>query len=161
MCKSVKGKLSERKHEWVCEEIHWIQNKKSKRNKMSVNEAKSIETNETDCDNPISLDEIEKGLWLGWFLLSFYLLRIKKNKLIIILCFFGCVGSFTAAADIDTIKSRNITFILTLDICPLPVRITELPFLKTKFIHGNIFALIFLGIFQRYSCLNHCCFVSL
>lgn len=34
---------------------------------MSVNEAKSIEINETDCDNPISLDEIEKGLWLGWF----------------------------------------------------------------------------------------------
>lgn len=46
-------------------------------------------------------------------------------------------GSFTAAADIETIKSRSITHILTLDICPLPVRITELPFLKTKFIHGK------------------------
>lgn len=34
---------------------------------MSVNEVKSIEINETDCDNPISLDEIEKGLWLGLF----------------------------------------------------------------------------------------------
>lgn len=34
---------------------------------MSVNEAKCIEINETECDNPISLDEIEKGLWLGLF----------------------------------------------------------------------------------------------
>lgn len=32
---------------------------------MSEIEAKSIENNETDCDDPISLDEIEKGLWLG------------------------------------------------------------------------------------------------
>lgn len=32
---------------------------------MSESEAKCIEINETDCDNPISLDEIEKGLWLG------------------------------------------------------------------------------------------------
>lgn len=36
---------------------------------MSGREAKSAENNETDCDNPISLDEIEKGLWLGRFLL--------------------------------------------------------------------------------------------
>lgn len=35
--------------------------------KMSGREAKSAENNETDCDNPISLDEIEKGLWLGGF----------------------------------------------------------------------------------------------
>lgn len=32
---------------------------------MSGHEAKSSENNETDCDNPISLDEIEKGMWLG------------------------------------------------------------------------------------------------
>lgn len=51
---------------------------------------------------------------------------------------FLLLGSFTAAADIDTIKSLSITHILTLDICPLPVRITELPFLKTKFIHGKL-----------------------
>lgn len=31
----------------------------------------------------------------------------------------------------------NVTHILTLDICPLPVHITELPFLKTKYIHGE------------------------
>lgn len=42
---------------------------------MSEIEAKSIENNETDCDNPISLDEIEKGLWLGT---HFHL--IKKSK---------------------------------------------------------------------------------
>lgn len=46
-------------------------------------------------------------------------------------------GSFTAATDINTIKQRSITYILTLDICPLPVRVTELPFLKTKYVHGN------------------------
>lgn len=39
------------------------------RNKMSVNERKSIEIDETDCDNPISLDEIEKGIWLGLYIL--------------------------------------------------------------------------------------------
>lgn len=38
---------------------------------MSETEGKGIETNETDCDNPISLDEIEKGLWLGMFSHSF------------------------------------------------------------------------------------------
>ncbi|XP_055302217.1 dual specificity protein phosphatase MPK-4 [Sitodiplosis mosellana] len=75
---------------------------------MSGREAKGAENNETDCDNPISLDEIEKGLWLG---------------------------SFTAATDIETLKQRNVTHILTLDICPLPVHITELPFLKTKYVH--------------------------
>lgn len=32
---------------------------------MSEPKEKSSETNETDCDNPISLDEILKGLWLG------------------------------------------------------------------------------------------------
>lgn len=46
-------------------------------------------------------------------------------------------GSFTAASDVDTLKQRNVTHILTLDICPLPVHITELPFLKTKYIHGR------------------------
>lgn len=33
--------------------------------KMSGHEAKVTYNNEKDCDNPISLDEIEKGLWLG------------------------------------------------------------------------------------------------
>lgn len=34
---------------------------------MSESKRKTIKTNETDCDNPISLDEIVKGLWLGMF----------------------------------------------------------------------------------------------
>lgn len=46
-------------------------------------------------------------------------------------------GSFSAASDIETLKQRHVTHILTLDICPLPVHITELPFLKTKYIHGR------------------------
>lgn len=36
---------------------------------MSGSAAKIHENNETECDNPISLDEIEKGLWLGAFYL--------------------------------------------------------------------------------------------
>lgn len=47
------------------------------------------------------------------------------------------LGSFTAATDIETLKQRNVTHILTLDICPLPIHLTELPFLKTKYIHGK------------------------
>lgn len=50
--------------------------------------------------------------------------------------FASILGSFTAATDMETLKQRNITHILTLDICPLPVHITEVPFLTTKFIHG-------------------------
>lgn len=34
---------------------------------MTANKAKAIEETDTDCDNPISLDEIENGLWLGSF----------------------------------------------------------------------------------------------
>ena len=44
---------------------------------MSGREAKGAENNETDCDNPISLDEIEKGLWLGAFHFAF---NWKSNK---------------------------------------------------------------------------------
>lgn len=46
-------------------------------------------------------------------------------------------GSFTAATDLETLKQRNITHILTLDICPLPTHITEIPYLTTKYIHGK------------------------
>lgn len=45
---------------------------------MSETAGKSIETNETDCDNPISLDEIENGLWLGMFLCIFLLHSIDS-----------------------------------------------------------------------------------
>lgn len=44
---------------------------------MSGREAKGAENNEIDCDNPISLDEIEKGLWLGAFHVAF---NWKSNK---------------------------------------------------------------------------------
>lgn len=37
----------------------------------------------------------------------------------------------------ETLKQRNITHILTLDICPLPAHITECPHLTTKYVHGN------------------------
>lgn len=57
-------------------------------------------------------------------------------NLLLILCLMQFSGSFSAATDVETLKQRNITHILTLDICPLPVHITELPFLKTKYIQG-------------------------
>lgn len=98
---------------------------------MSKKEAKGIENSDPDCDNPISLDEIEKGLWLGWFTLKF-----GAFNLLLIQCLMQFLGSFSAATDVETLKQRNITHILTLDICPLPVHITELPFLKTKYIQG-------------------------
>lgn len=46
-------------------------------------------------------------------------------------------GSFSAATDVETLKQHNVTHILTLDICPLPAHIIELPFLKTKYVHGK------------------------
>lgn len=51
-------------------------------------------------------------------------------------CISYVAGSFTAATDVDTLKHRNITHILTLDICPLPTHITEKPFLTTKYVQG-------------------------
>lgn len=55
------------------------------------------------------------------------------------------IGSFTAATDIETLKKQNISYILTLDICPLPVRITEFPFLTTKYIQGELFYRFLMG----------------
>lgn len=41
----------------------------------------------------------------------------------------------TAAVDVETLQLLGITHILTLDSCPLPRKITDMPNLKTKFIH--------------------------
>lgn len=41
----------------------------------------------------------------------------------------------SAAADVDTLNKYGITHVLTLDTCPLPRRITELPHVNVKFIH--------------------------
>lgn len=43
---------------------------------MSETARKTIEINETDCDNPISLDEIENGLWLGMFSVFFFCIQL-------------------------------------------------------------------------------------
>ncbi|XP_046403598.1 dual specificity protein phosphatase MPK-4 [Ischnura elegans] len=56
---------------------------------------------------PTNLDLIEPGLWLG---------------------------NLTAATDVDALVSNKITHILTVDSCPLPRKITELPGMVTKFI---------------------------
>ncbi|KAM7350202.1 dual specificity protein phosphatase MPK-4 [Cochliomyia hominivorax] len=57
---------------------------------------------------PVSLDEIDTGLYLG---------------------------NLTAATNMETLRSFNITYILTLDSVPLPKHITEASFLTTKYIH--------------------------
>lgn len=57
---------------------------------------------------PVSLDEIENGLFLG---------------------------NLTAAMNMDTLKSLNINHILTMDSVPLPTYITEKSFLTTKYVH--------------------------
>ncbi|GLV41145.1 MAPK Phosphatase 4 [Carabus blaptoides fortunei] len=45
------------------------------------------------------------------------------------------LGNVTAAVDVETLQLLGITHILTLDSCPLPRKITDMPNLKTKFIH--------------------------
>ncbi|XP_067635712.1 dual specificity protein phosphatase MPK-4 [Eurosta solidaginis] len=57
---------------------------------------------------PVSLDEIEPGLYLG---------------------------NLTAATHMETLKKYNITHILTLDSVPLPQHITRASFLTTKYVH--------------------------
>lgn len=56
---------------------------------------------------PSNLDEIEPGLWLG---------------------------NLTAATDIDTLQSRGISHILTVDSCSLPCAITERRGIVSKFL---------------------------
>lgn len=63
------------------------------------------------------------------------LVKFDENSKVFV--FGETVGSFTAATDMETLKQRKITYILTLDICPLPTHVTELPFLTTKFIHSK------------------------
>lgn len=56
---------------------------------------------------PISVDEIEPGLFLG---------------------------SWAAAKDIETLSKLRVSHIITIDTCPLPRNITDLSHLTTKFI---------------------------
>lgn len=48
-------------------------------------------------------------------------------------------GNLTAAIDIDTLQSRSISHILTVDSCALPCAITERPGMITKFLKGMIY----------------------
>lgn len=117
---------------------------------MSKSGAKGAENIETECDNPVSLDEIEKGLWLGMSVgLKERKYKVKYRWPVSNVCVCVCVflGGFSAASDVETLKQRNITHILTLDICPLPVHITALPFITTKYIHGNACKQLIIGQF--------------
>ncbi|ODM91541.1 Dual specificity protein phosphatase 12, partial [Orchesella cincta] len=62
---------------------------------------------ENSVDMTACVDLIEKGLYLG-------------NK--------------DTACDIRWLKHHSITHILTIDSCPLPTKITDLPFVKTKYL---------------------------
>ncbi|CAG7828113.1 unnamed protein product [Allacma fusca] len=44
------------------------------------------------------------------------------------------LGNLAAACDIPLLEKYQISHILTIDSCPLPAKITHLPFVKTKFI---------------------------
>lgn len=50
---------------------------------------------------------------------------------------FSVPGNATAARSLDTLRERNITHILTLDIVPLPEYVTEKPHLTTKYIRSK------------------------
>lgn len=56
---------------------------------------------------PVSMDEIEKGLFLG---------------------------NLTSATNMETLKSHKITHILTLDSVPLPSHVQQVSFLTTKYV---------------------------
>lgn len=56
---------------------------------------------------PVSVDEIEPGLFLG---------------------------SWAAAKDIETLNKLSISHIITIDTCPLPRNITDLSHITMKFI---------------------------
>ena len=49
------------------------------------------------------------------------------------LCVFE-TGNLAAACDIPLLEKYKISYILTIDSCPLPSKITHLPFVKTKFV---------------------------
>lgn len=53
---------------------------------------------------------------------------------IVIECF---EGNITAATDVSTIESKNISHILTLDIVPLPRKITERRGINVMFVKGK------------------------
>lgn len=78
---------------------------------------------------PISINEIEPGLWLGnhHFCLLYHFLHLLH------LMFISFVGNLTAALDVRLIEKYSITHILTVDSCPLPSNILMLPSVTTKF----------------------------
>uniref|UniRef100_A0A1A9UW41 Uncharacterized protein n=1 Tax=Glossina austeni TaxID=7395 RepID=A0A1A9UW41_GLOAU len=84
-----------------------------------------------DFDDPVSLDEIINGLFLG---------------------------NLTAATHMETLKNFNITYILTLDSVPLPKHITEASFLTTKFIQNSCVEFISSARITGHNILVHCYF---
>lgn len=96
-----------------------------------------------DLDNVISIDEIEKGLFLG----SCHLLINNSSYFIDSLVFFVehshfmtlfSTGNVTAARDVsETLKTRDITYILTVDSVPLPQFVTNNSFLTNMYVQGR------------------------
>lgn len=90
----------------------------------------SNELSRDDFDGgPISLDNIDSRLYLG-----------TQSKHILGNNWWNSfnkwfLGNVSAAVDVDTLNKYGITHILTLDTCPLPRSITELPHINVKFIH--------------------------
>jgi len=80
---------------------------------------------------PVSIDEVDTGLFLGKKLCSASLHGFFN------ILHFAHVGNLTAATHMETLRSFKITHILTLDSVPLPQHILEASFLTTKYIQSK------------------------
>lgn len=80
---------------------------------------------------PVSIDEIEPGLFLGKNLAFL----IRRNPCVTLA---SLPGNLTAATHMETLRSFKISHILTLDSVPLPQHILEASFLTTKYIQSEL-----------------------
>lgn len=90
----------------------------------------SSQLNREDFDGgPVSFDQIEKGLFLGWTFLLPILNQVYNTKTF--------TGNVTAATDKESLQTHNITHILTVDSCPLPSHVLQISYLTNKYIQGE------------------------
>lgn len=79
-------------------------------------------------DNPISVDQIEKGVFLGNVTAG----KCWLNLISSLIVFFPII--FLPAMSLATLKSLNISHILTIDSVPLPAYVTSNSAIINKYI---------------------------